>query len=214
MSRRAASDLRTSRRFHHSEVAVTPRSYDATVKPCTKCGEIKPETEFYAAKGCKDGLRGDCKTCHSQRSKEWYANNRERSIAYVKRWRQENKERVNMSRRERNATRKREIREAHLVRKFGLTQAEYDAMLAVQGGGCAICGDEPAEGQSLHVDHLGDQVRGILCVRCNNALGQLKERVDLAARAADYLASGGFVPGDVYALRDLATSRAQALRAA
>jgi hypothetical protein len=100
------------------------------------------------------------------------------------------------------------------VRKFGLTQAEYDVTLAAQGGGCAICGDEPAEGQSLHVDHLGDQVRGILCVRCNNALGQLKERVDLAHRAADYLASGGFVPGDVYALRQLATSRAGALRVA
>ena len=184
------------------------------MKRCTKCGELKPETEFYAAKGCKDGLRGDCKTCHTQRAKDWYANNRERSIAYVKRWQQENKERVNASRRKRNAARKREIREDHLRRVFGITQAEYEAMLAAQGGGCAICGDEPAEGQSLHVDHLGDRVRGILCVRCNNALGQLKERVDLADRAADYLAIGGFVPGDVYALRQLVAERAQALRVA
>jgi hypothetical protein len=49
-------------------------------------------------------------------------------------------------------------------------------------------------------------------VRCNNALGQLKERVDLADRAGDYLAIGGFVPGDAYALRQLATGRLQALR--
>ena len=184
------------------------------MKRCTKCGELKPESEFYAAKGCKGGLRGDCKTCHARRAKEWYAKNRERSIASVKRWQQENKERLNAYRRKRNATRKREIREGHLKRTFGITQAEYDEMLEAQGGGCAICGDEPAEGQSFHIDHLGDSVRGILCVRCNNALGLLKERTDLAERAADYLASGGFVPGDVNGLRHLTSARAHALRVA
>ncbi len=51
-------------------------------------------------------------------------------------------------------------------------------------------------------------------MRCNNALGQLKESAELAERAADYLDSGGFVPGDVYALRQLAADRARALRAA
>ena len=74
-----------------------------------------------------------------------------------------------------------EIREGHLRRKFGLTQAGYDALLEAQGGGCAVCGEKPTEGKSFHVDHLGDDVRGILCVRCNNALGQIKESAELAS---------------------------------
>ena len=184
------------------------------MKQCTKCGELKPHDEFYAAKGTRDGLRGDCKTCHSRRGRAWYAANRERSIAYVKKWQQDNKERVNAYRRARNATRRREIREGHLKRTFGLTLADYEAILEAQGGGCAICQEVPREGQSFHVDHLGDRVRGILCVRCNNALGQLRERVDLAECAADYLEVGGFVPGCVDELRSSALERALGLRAA
>jgi len=183
-------------------------------KRCNSCGLIKPLDDFYRATGTRDGRRGDCKTCNLARKAKWYDANREREIARVRAWQSEHPEQLKRYRKARNVVRRQENREAHLVRKFGLTQAEYDAMLAAQGGGCAICGDEPGEGQSLHVDHLGDQVRGILCVRCNNALGQLKERVDLAARAADYLGSGGFVPGDVYALRELAIERVQALRVA
>lgn len=57
-------------------------------------------------------------------------------------------------------------------------------------------------------------MRGILCVRCNNALGQLKERVELVERAADYLDVNGFVPADVYGLEQAARTRALALRAA
>lgn len=32
-------------------------------KTCSKCHEVKPASEFYAAKGSRDGLRGDCKSC-------------------------------------------------------------------------------------------------------------------------------------------------------
>ena len=32
-------------------------------KQCTKCGERKPQTEFYRADGCRDGLRPECKKC-------------------------------------------------------------------------------------------------------------------------------------------------------
>ena len=38
-----------------------------------------------------------------------------------------------------------------------------------------------------------DAVRGILCIRCNNALGLLRERGELAAVAVDYLESGDFM---------------------
>jgi len=181
------------------------------MKQCTKCGETKSRTEFYAATGCADGLRGECKACFSARSKLWYAKNRRHVIQRVQRWRRENPERARESQRRRNATRTRELREGHLRRTFGMTLRDYDAMLAAQGGGCAICGSRPANGESFHVDHLGDVVRGILCVRCNNALGQLRETTELAEIAVDYLSSGGFANTGVYELRQQILDRARGL---
>lgn len=181
------------------------------MKRCTKCGELKARSEFYAEKGGADGLRGDCKACHAARGRDWYAKNRARAIANVKRWQQENAEHVREYRRKHNATRTREIRAGHLRRTFGMSLDEYDQMLDAQGGGCAICGARPAEGQSLHVDHLSDAVRGILCIRCNNALGLLRESPGLVARAQDYLDAGGFAPSGAYEAHGLATARARSL---
>lgn len=52
-----------------------------------------------------------------------------------------------------------------------LPDDEYAAMLAKQGGGCAICGTTPKT-RRLHTDrdHKTLVVRGLLCFRCNNAL--------------------------------------------
>ena len=49
----------------------------------------------------------------------------------------------------------------------------------------------------MHIDHWQTDVRGILCVRCNNGLGQFKESPELLLRAAEYVRLGGFAPLDV-----------------
>jgi hypothetical protein len=150
---------------------------------------LKPLESFYEAKGARDGRRGDCKACSAARAHERYVKNRERAIAQVKKWQQENAERVRGYRKRRNAEHPEIAREGHLRRKFGLTIAAYEELLAAQGGGCAICGDE-VEG-SLHVDHdhVTGKVRGLLCVRCNNALGQFQEDPVVLMRALAYLVS-------------------------
>ncbi len=183
-------------------------------KVCSVCGHLKPIEDFYKATGTRDGRRGDCKSCNLARKASWYQRNREREIARVRDWQAANPDRVRATRKKRNVERRADIREATLLRKYGITQAEYEAILARQSGGCAICGDAPQRGDVFHVDHLDDTVRGILCVRCNNALGQLKERVDLAERAADYIDSNGFAPSGTYELRRHARDRALALRGA
>ena len=55
--------------------------------------------------------------------------------------------------------------------RTGIPLAEYDALLAAQGGGCAICGNPPKT-RRLHVDHdhKTGKVRGLLCHRCNRRL--------------------------------------------
>ena len=158
------------------------------MKRCKKCNEIKPFDQFYKAKGMRDGYRSECKACHLAQHKIWYSENREASIANVKRWQQENKEHLHAYRKEYRQRRKVEERDAYLRRRFGITQADYDAILEMQRGGCAICGKPPGT-ISLHVDHdhATGEVRGLLCVGCNNALGQFHDDRELLARASDYI---------------------------
>jgi len=164
------------------------------VKRCTHCGELKPESEFYAEKTGKDGLRADCKACFAIRRKSWYAKNRLKVIANVQQWRRDNPESYRDYQRSYRQAHTLEMRAGHLRRTFGMSLDDYSAILEAQEGGCAICGDQPVDGQSLHVDHHETGVRGILCVRCNNGLGQFKEDPDLLLRAAEYALLGGFAP--------------------
>lgn len=65
------------------------------------------------------------------------------------------------------------VLDRHLYLHYGIREADYDAMLISQGGGCAICSWRPQPGQHrLHVDHdhKNKRVRGLLCYRCNSSL--------------------------------------------
>lgn len=81
-------------------------------------------------------------------------------------------------------------RDYELRRGFGITLSDYEAMLAAQMGGCAICGaTKNNRGMRLSVDHCHatGQVRGLLCGPCNNALGLAKDNPERLRRMADYL---------------------------
>jgi Recombination endonuclease VII len=76
-------------------------------------------------------------------------------------------------------------RNYHLRRRYGITAEHFDAMLAEQGGLCAICREAPA--RHVDHDHKSNRVRGLLCFNCNGALGQFRDREDLMLRAVLYL---------------------------
>src|SRR4051794_19168906 len=134
---------------------------------------------FYMMKGMRDGYRNECKACSLEAKHENYSRNRDREIARVKKWQQENRDRhlEGQRRRRQDPEVKRRERAGHLKRKFGISLEDYDRLLAEQHGGCAICGDPPAAGGNLHGDHdpEGGLGLGVLFVRCNNGLGQVKE---------------------------------------
>lgn len=80
----------------------------------------------------------------------------------------------------------------HLKRAYGMTPEEYRRMSDEQGGRCAACGDVPSGAGHcgrLHVDHDHETgaIRGLLCVTCNQGLGQFKDSVVRLRRAAMYL---------------------------
>ena len=160
-------------------------------KRCKKCERERSLSEFYRATGMRDGYRSECIECYNVARKARYPEVREQAIARAKAWQQANRERHLENQRKRRARPEVKAREraGHLKRKFGITLAEYDRMLAEQGGRCAICRRRPTQGISLHVDHehRTKRVRGLLCFRCNNALGDFRDRADFLVNALHYL---------------------------
>jgi hypothetical protein len=85
----------------------------------------------------------------------------------------------------------------HLRYYYGITFEEYAAMLVSQNGVCAICGKpESATNQygvkrlAVDHDHATKCVRGLLCSKCNRAIGLLDEDTGRMLRAVAYLAKG------------------------
>lgn len=78
-----------------------------------------------------------------------------------------------------------------LMKKYRLTVAQFDALLAQQGGACAICRRREPGGRwnQFVVDHDHDTgaIRGLLCDPCNRGLGFFQESSSLLSRAAAYL---------------------------
>lgn len=91
--------------------------------------------------------------------------------------------------RKRNPEKVRENDRIQNLKGFGLTVSDYDQMLVAQGGVCAICKKQCSSGRRLHVDHdhKTGVVRGLLCGRCNPALGAFDDSPALLAAAITYL---------------------------
>lgn len=72
---------------------------------------------------------------------------------------------------------------------LGIDEIEYSNLEKAQGGLCGICRQPCPTGRRLAVDHCHQTgfIRGLLCVRCNTALGGFKEDASLLARAIGYL---------------------------
>jgi hypothetical protein len=73
------------------------------------------------------------------------------------------------------------------MKQYGITVDDYNQMFTLQNGRCAICGVNQ-EG-NLDVDHCHQtkKVRGLLCRKCNLAIGYFQDDPLLCKRASDYL---------------------------
>lgn len=60
---------------------------DTATKRCSKCGQIKPLSEFRPRAGSADGRRADCRECARQRDRSYYAANREAALEHKRQYR-------------------------------------------------------------------------------------------------------------------------------
>jgi hypothetical protein len=91
-------------------------------------------------------------------------------------------------RRDRPESHVRRDRKKNIKSRFGVSVEEYEMLwgyfLDRQGGTCATCPQEP-----VHMDHchVTGRIRGIMCRKCNLALGYMMDEIAIAERLAQYL---------------------------
>lgn len=153
-------------------------------KRCRKCCVIKPLDQFYDQPRPNGGKTktSRCIECLKPQMAAYRASHRNRLNQYHKDYYRSNR----LENRKKN-------RDA----KYGLAPGFYESRLAALQGRCEICGRTEVGDQLLEingfktlvVDHCHDtgEFRGLLCRRCNIAIGQLGNCPDIAARASAYL---------------------------
>lgn len=90
-------------------------------------------------------------------------------------------------------------RNATLKSQFGITLDDYNIMLKTQNDVCAICFNSETDAdkksgkiRSLAVDHCHktNKIRGLLCRKCNTAIGLLKDDINIINNCVNYLTKG------------------------
>lgn len=116
-----------------------------------------------------------------------YATNRKLMLARAKEHAKANPEARRKALKKYYAANVEKLHRRKLKYRYGLTNEQYDEMLLVQNGVCAICGQTDKR-KRLAVDHCHDtgRIRGLLCSQCNVAIGALHNQ-DLLDNAAEYL---------------------------
>ena len=136
-------------------------------KFCPGCKTVKSTVDFQKNKIAKDGLQYHCKSCrklHDSRpekrkqDRERYHNNKDNYL------------------------------NSYYKRIYGITLNQYKDLLHKQNNVCAICGDTCISGKHLAVELIvTGKVRGLLCTKCNQGLGQFNDNINLLKQAILYL---------------------------
>lgn len=143
---------------------------------CSHCKQPKPDTAFGRDSRRPSGLQCWCRQCAAQAKRQWRVDNPERRKDTERRYEARNPNR-------------------HLRNRYGISLDTKRRLFERQGSRCGACGTtEPRHprlsgesGWCLDHDHATGAIRGVLCWRCNVALGYLDDSPERLRRMADYL---------------------------
>lgn len=156
------------------------------LKRCNKCRVQKRTTEF-SPNGRDGGFHSICKKCKNAQQADFYKKNGPMIRDRVKRLRNPTK-----------------VRERAILRIYGITQQEYQSLFDRQNGVCLICQTKEnridyrtGKVQPLLIDHdkFTGNIRGLLCNKCNSAIGFFDHNIDRILTAATYLKEHGLSGG-------------------
>lgn len=142
-------------------------------KICKKCGKKKPISDFPFRKD-NNIYRGECKECRKRCDNQYYIDNQERILKQNKEYRRNNREKYRIQK---------------IKKNYNLSHKDWLILWERQNTKCAICGKLFKTPSDACVDHCHKtgKVRGLLCGRCNTAIGLLKEDLETLSNAMKYL---------------------------
>lgn len=154
---------------------------------CRLCGTSRPLLTSFSRTNTKDGYFVRCKICCNRVARERYGPEQRR--AWARSNYQRTKTEIVRKARERRHANREQYRDISRRYLYGLTRAQFDAMKAAQGNVCAICCLPQSHGKELCVDHCHTtgKIRGLLCRKCNAAIGLLGDDIAMVETALRYL---------------------------
>lgn len=139
------------------------------MKKCNVCGIEKTTDRFSKKSTCKDGLNTRCKDCHNKYVREkWYPKNATKQKKSSKDWKLKNRARIFVNAQKNNNISIKDVQET----------------LDKSNGKCEICGEKE---NAIDHCHLTMKIRGLLCTRCNLAIGMFDDNIDIFKKAILYL---------------------------
>ena len=148
-------------------------------KVCTKCHRIYDISQFYNDKRSRDGKRSNCRYCVLTTNKIWQI---KYPVHAKECWKRSYKK-----------TYTPEVCHRRRMTTHGITNEQYNRLKFFNNGKCHICGNDMLPQEHIDHNHITNKVRGLLCLKCNTAIGSFNDDPMIMFRAIDYVVSGGFV---------------------
>ena len=144
-------------------------------KECPSCKKVLASSSFNRSNR-RDGYQTYCRECHNSMQRKKYNSDPE---AKLKRQTREQR---------RNSKKPLAKKDAELKRLYGIGIEDYLELIDKQNNVCKICKKECKTKSRLSVDHdhKTKKIRGLLCNRCNRAIGMFEDDPKLLREAARY----------------------------
>ncbi len=152
-----------------------------STKTCSSCLIEQPVSEFYRHKNYPDGYRSSCKTCSKEYERLRYLKHKILGTKYYK-------------------NKPSSVRRQNYKSNFGITIEQYDELLEKQDHKCAVCHtheDDLSKRLAIDHDDVTNEIRGLLCNKCNLHLISDHRESTIFKNAITYLErtfTGWFIP--------------------